>query len=349
MSLITLTSPHTKGSRSTANMMRWVIAMTIPGLLAQTFFFGWGNLHNVLWCTIIAIASEALILKIRKRPVGFYLNDYSAIVTAVLLGLALPPFAPWWLSLVATSFSIIFAKHLYGGMGYNPFNPAMVGYALVLVSFPVAMTTNWATPLPLLEQTASLSDTLAIIWGQIPVTDALTGATPLDTYKHEIAHSLAEDVLENPVFGSGFSLGWEWVNAAFLAGGLALLALKVIPWQTPVGLLTGLAIPALFFGHDADQTAPLLLHLTSGATMLAAFFIATDPVTSCTTTRGRLIFGFGIGLLTYIIRAYGGYPDAIAFAVLLMNFAAPLIDVYTQPRTYGYVDAKRGPKAKEKH
>jgi electron transport complex protein RnfD len=225
----------------------------------------------------------------------------------------------------------------------------MVGYALVLVSFPVAMTTNWAMPLPLLEQPASLLETLSIIWGQTPIPDALTGATPLDTYKHEIAHSLSDTVLENPIFGSGFSLGWEWVNAGFLAGGMVLIALKIVPWQTPVGLLLGLAIPAAILGHDADQTAPMLLHLTSGATMLGAFFIATDPVTSCTTNRGRLIYGFGIGLLTYIIRAHGSYPDAIAFAVLLMNFAAPLIDVYTQPRTYGYIDSKRGPKAKEKN
>jgi len=349
MALLTLSSPHAKGPQRTSNMMRWVIAMTLPGLLLQTLFFGWGNLHNVLWCTLVAIISEAIVLKIRKRPIGFYLNDYSAVVTAVLLGLALPPFVPWWVSLVATSFAIIFAKHLYGGMGYNPFNPAMVGYALVLVSFPVAMTTNWAMPLPLLEQPASLLETLSIIWGQTPIADALTGATPLDTYKHEIAHSLSDTVLANPIFGSGFSLGWEWVNVAFLAGGLVLIALKVIPWQTPVGLLIGLAIPAALLGHDADQTAPILLHLTSGATMLGAFFIATDPVTSCTTTRGRFIYGFGIGLLTYIIRAHGSYPDAIAFAVLLMNFAAPLIDVYTQPRTYGYIDSKRGPKAKEKN
>jgi len=351
MALLTLSSPHAKGPQRTSVMMRWVIAMTLPGLLMQTLFFGWGNLHNVLWCTLVAVICEASILKIRKRPIAFYLNDYSAIVTAVLLGLALPPFAPWWVSLVATAFAIIFAKHIYGGMGYNPFNPAMVGYALVLVSFPVAMTTNWATPLSLVDQPASFLDTLQIIWGQVPaqssMVDALTGATPLDTYKHEIAHSLSETVLENPIFGTGFSLGWEWVNAAFLAGGLVLLALKVIPWQTPVGLLAGLAIPSLLLGHDADQTTPLVIHLTSGATMLAAFFIATDPVTSCTTTRGRLVYGFGIGLLTYIIRNHGSYPDAIAFSVLLMNFAAPFIDVYTQPRTYGYIDAKRGPKAKE--
>tara|TARA_R110002072_G_scaffold140765_8_gene285216 strand:+ start:7170 stop:8219 length:1050 start_codon:yes stop_codon:yes gene_type:complete len=348
MALLSISSPHSKGPQRTSLMMRWVVAMTIPGLIAQTIFFGWGNLHNVLWCSLVALASEAIILKIRQRPIAFYLNDYSALVTGVLLGLALPPFAPWWVSFIATAFAIIFAKHLYGGMGYNPFNPAMVGYALVLVSFPVAMTTNWATPLNLLEQGASIADTFAKIWSETALPDAFTGATPLDTYKHEIAHSLSDEVFQAPVFGRFYALGWEWVNLAFLAGGLVLLALKVIPWQTPVGVLLGLAIPAMILGWDADQSAPFMLHMLAGATMLSAFFIATDPVTSCTTARGRLVFGLGVGMFAYIIRRYGSYPDAFAFAVLLMNFAAPLIDVYTQPRTYGHTKAQRGPKAKER-
>ena len=348
MALLSISSPHTKGPQRTSIMMRWVIAMTIPGLIAQTLFFGWGNLHNVLWCSLVALASEAVILKIRRLPLGFYLNDYSALVTGVLLGLALPPFAPWWVSFIAVTFAIIFAKHLYGGMGYNPFNPAMVGYALVLVSFPVAMTTNWATPLSLVEQAPSMGETLAKIWSESALPDALTGATPLDTYKHEIAHLLSDEVFQAPVFGSFYALGWEWVNLAFLAGGLVLFALKVIPWQTPVGVLLGLAIPAIILGWDADQSAPFMLHMLAGATMLSAFFIATDPVTSCTTARGRLVFGLGVGLFAYIIRRYGSYPDAFAFAVLLMNFAAPLIDIYTQPRTYGHAKAQRGSKAKEK-
>lgn len=347
MGLLTLSSPHVKGPQRTGALMRWVILMTIPGIIMQTWFFGWGNLHNILWCIVVALGCEAAVLKIRKRPLGFYLNDYSAVVTAVLLGIALPPLAPWWVTLIATSFAIIFAKHIYGGMGYNPFNPAMVGYALVLISFPVAMTTTWATPVSLMESPLSISDTLAIIWGSTPAVDGFTSATPLDTYKNEIAFATEEAVRSQAIFGSYFSLGWEWVNAAFLLGGLVLLAMKIIHWQTPVGVLIGLAVPALVLGWDADQYTPLSIHLFSGATMLGAFFIATDPVSSATTRQGRLVYGIGIGLLTYIIRTYGGYPDAIAFSVLLMNFAAPLIDVYTQPRTYGYQQAKRGIKAKE--
>lgn len=347
MALLTLSSPHLTGPMRTSEIMRWVVIMTLPGLAAQSYFFGWGNLHNVLWCSLIALSCEALVMWLRKRPVGFYLKDYSALVTAVLLGLALPPFAPWWVTLVATSFAILFGKHVYGGMGYNPFNPAMAGYALVLISFPLAMTTSWATPLSLLEQNPSLSQTLAVIWEQSPVPDAFTGATPLDSYKHQVLQSTAEEIRQGAIFGDFFAHGWEWVNLAFLAGGIGLLVLKVIPWQTPVAMLAGLALPSLIFGWDADQYTPTSIHLLAGATMLGAFFIATDPVSSATTQLGRLVYGFGIGLLTYIIRTWGGYPDAIAFSVLLMNFAVPLIDIYTQPRSYGFAGPKRGPKAKD--
>ncbi len=348
MALMRITSPHAHGPRKTANLMRVVVITTLPGLFALTWFFGWGNLINVIWCALIAIASEALVLLIRKRPLGFYLGDYSALVTGVLLGLALPPLAPWWVSLVAVTFAIIIAKHLYGGMGYNPFNPAMVGFALVLISFPVAMTTNWATPVALLENPMGFLDTLSVIFGfGAQTVDAFTMATPLDVYKHEIAYSTALDVVQNPVFGNFVAHGWEWVNIGFLAGGLFLLYKGVFTWHTPVSMLAALAVMALAFGWDADQTTPPLLHLFAGATMLGAFFIATDPVTAAVSPQGKLIYGAGIGILTYIIRVYGSYPDAIAFSVLLMNFAAPLIDLYTQPRTYGYAKAKRGGKESE--
>jgi electron transport complex protein RnfD len=231
-------------------------------------------------------------------------------------------------------------------MGYNPFNPAMAGYALVLVSFPVQLTTTWALPAPLLEQGHDISTVLQAIWhGQI--ADGFTGATPLDLYKHQIGHGTFEEVIAHPIFGGWAGIGWSIVNLGFLFGGVILIALRVMPWQTPVAVLLGISVPSLLLGWDADRYTPLNLHLLSGATMLGAFFIATDPVTSSTTRLGRWVFGIGIGLLTYIIRTWGAYPDAIAFAVLLMNFAAPLIDIYTQPRTYGYADAKRGPKSRE--
>lgn len=345
MALMRISSPHAHGANRTPALMRNVLLALLPGLAAQTWFFGWGYLINICWAALAALACEAAVLRLRRRPLGFYLKDGSALVTAVLLGLALPPYLPWWATLVGVAFAILVAKHLYGGLGFNPFNPAMAGYALLLVSFPVQMTTLWAAPAPLLESgPPGFFDTLAYIFtGRIEGgIDAYTMATPLDLYKHEIGAGTAAEVTANPIFGGMVALGWEWVNLAYLAGGLWLLRRRVIGWHGPLGMLGGLFLCALLLGWDADSHTPPLLHLLGGATMLGAFFIVTDPVTSATSNRGRLLFGLGAGVLVYLIRAYGGYPDAVAFAVLLMNFAAPFIDYYTQPRAYGQVKASRG-------
>jgi electron transport complex protein RnfD len=322
--------------------MLTVILATLPGLLVTTLLFGYGTLINVLLAVATAMATEALVLKLRQRPLGFFLKDNTAALTGVLLGLALPPLAPWWITVLATSFAIVFAKQLYGGIGNNPFNPAMVGYALVLVSFPLHMTTTWAVPMAVDNSAVpGLLDSVAVIFaGASP--DAFSGATPLDAYKHMIDSQTSSEVLKNPIFSGWLNGGWEWVNLAYLAGGLVLLWRKIISWHIPVAMLAGLSLCSLLFGWDEDMYAPLSLQLLSGATMLGAFFIATDPVSAATTPRGKLIYGAGIGILLYVIRAYGAYPDAVAFAVLLMNFAAPFIDAYTQPRTYGHKAARRG-------
>ena len=347
MALLSITSPHTQGARRTTQVMLWVIVATLPGLLAQTWFFGWGNLINVLWCMLLALGFEAAILALRRRPLGFYLKDGSAAVTGVLLGLALPPLGPWWLPVVAVGFALIFAKHLYGGLGYNPFNPAMAGYALVLVSFPVAMTTNWAQPPALGGAHLGPIDTvLQIFAGHANAAgagvDAYTGATPLDVYKHRIGAELADSVRQDPVFNGFIAYGWEWVNLGFLAGGLLLLVRGIIGWQVPTAMLGSLGLLSLALGWDPDTSTPFALHMLGGGTMLGAFFIATDPVSGATSVRGKLVFGAGVGLLLYVIRSYGSYPDAVAFAVLLMNFAAPFIDYYTQPRTFGHNRPRRG-------
>lgn len=322
--------------------MQWVILAALPGLFAQTVFFGWGNLINVIWCIALALGFEALMLRLRDRPIRFHLNDYSAAVTGLLLGLALPPLLPWWASLTAVAVAIVLAKQLYGGLGQNPFNPAMVGYALVLISFPVAMTVNWSTPVSLLDEPIGFSQTLqTILAGTSTSPDGWAMATPLDIYKNEIGANLASSVTEAPVFGDRVARGWEWVNLGFLAGGLMLLFKRIITWHIPAGFLGGLAFLSLALGWDPDQHVPLSLHLLAGGTMLGAFFIATDPVSAATSNRGKLIFGFGIGALVYFIRTWGGYPDAVAFAVLLMNFAAPFIDHYTRPRAYGHRKARR--------
>jgi electron transport complex protein RnfD len=361
MAFVNITSPHAHGGNTTSRIMLLVILATVPGIIALTYFFGWGNLINIVLAGITALICEAVILKIRKRPLGFFLKDNSALLTAVLLGIALPPFVPWWVTVVAVSFSMVFAKHLYGGLGNNPFNPAMVGYALVLISFPVQMTTTWASPFFLnAEQSLSLTDTLSVIFSSTPgLSDGFSGATPLDTYKHLANNETSLEILQGPLFSSDvanatsggsasnwFAGGWEFVNIAFLIGGLALLALRIFTWHIPLSLLAALGTCSMLFGWDADLYVPWSLHIFTGATMLGAFFIATDPVTASTTPLGKIIYGAGIGILIFVIRTWGAYPDAVAFAVLLMNFAAPLIDTYTQPRTYGHDKAKRGMPAK---
>ncbi|WP_166252534.1 electron transport complex subunit RsxD [Marinobacter salicampi] len=342
MALTQQTSPHARQARSTSQLMLWVIVLTMPGLLAQTLFFGWGNLINVLWCIALAIGAEAAVLRLRERPIKSVLKDNTAAVTGLLLGLALPPLAPWWVSAIAVISAIVMAKQLYGGLGANPFNPAMVGYALALISFPVAMTTNWAAPMGL-ASAPGFTETMGIIFpGQQTTIDAYTMATPLDVYKHDITTRMSAEVTGHPTFGDGIARGWEWVNAAFLAGGLGLVFLRIISWHIPVSLLAALVFMSLAFGTNPDQYTPLSLHLFAGATMLGAFFIATDPVSAATSHQGKLIYGAGIGIILYIIRTWGSYPDALAFAVLLMNFAVPFIDHYTPPRTYGHKKPRRG-------
>ncbi|MGB1139530.1 MAG: electron transport complex subunit RsxD [Halioglobus sp.] len=335
MALLRITSPHAHGPASTSKVMQSVLLATVPGIIVMTYFFGFGTLVNILWGSVIAIACEALALLLRKRPLGFYLKDCSALVTAFLLCIALPPYSPWWLIAVGIASSILLAKHLYGGLGYNPFNPAMAGYVILLISFPVQMTT-WAAPLGLAELPGPIDALKACF---LPASfDAVTMATPLDVLRQNNSLLMEDLWAQNPQFGRWGGVGWEWANLAFLAGGAWLLYKRVFTWHAPVAMLVALALMAALFyygGSSASGGSPLF-HLLSGATIFGAFFIVTDPVSSAVSLRGRLIYGAMIGVLVYIIRVRGNYPDAVAFAVLIMNFAAPFIDHYTQPRTYGH-------------
>lgn len=335
MSLVRITSPHAHGPQRTARVMQKVLLATVPGVLVLTWFFGFGTLVNIAWGCLVALACEALALKLRGRPIGFYLGDYSALVTATLLGIALPPYSPWWLIVVGIASSILLAKHLYGGLGYNPFNPAMAGYVILLISFPVQMTT-WAPPRGM-GDTPGLLQALQACF--LPAAfDGATMATPLDVMRQNNSLLMEDLWAQNPQFGRWAGVGWEWVNLAFLAGGAWLLQQRVFTWHAPLAMLASLTLLAAIFydgGSSASGGSPLF-HLLSGATMFGAFFIVTDPVTSAVSVRGRLVYGALIGALVYIIRVRGNYPDAVAFAVLLMNFAAPFIDQYTQPRVYGH-------------
>jgi len=337
MALPRITSPHAKGPSRTQRVMLLVLAATLPGVIVLTWLYGAGTLINMAWACAAALGFEAAILKLRQRPVGFFLRDGSVLVTAVLLAIALPPYSPWWLTLIATGCAVVFGKQLYGGLGQNPFNPAMIGYVVVLISFPVEMTT-WPVP-----NSVGLGAGLQHILGIASLPDGWTQATALDVLK--VNKSLTIDELwSNPAFGHFGGIGSEVVNLAFLAGGLFLLHKRLFSWHAPVGMLAALVVMSLVFwnGSGSDSNGSPLFHLLSGATMLGAFFIVTDPVSSATSPLGRLIFGVGVGILVYVIRAWGGYPDGVAFGVLLMNLAAPTIDYYTRPRTYGHRKAERG-------
>ncbi len=341
ISFKTPSSPHFHGPTTVSDMMLKVVYALTPAILVHAALFGWGIIINILLAIITALAAEALMLKLRGRPLAMFLTDGSAIVTALLLAIALPPLAPWWLLVIGTAFALIFAKHLYGGLGFNPFNPAMVGYVMLLVSFPLEMTT-WPAPLLLGQESLNLLESLAYVFtGSLPAgihIDALTMATPLDTFKTQLGLGQSvQEISNRPVFGMVGGSGWEWINLALLAGGCWLIYKKIIGWQVPVAMLgTLFVIASLFYAIDSQHYASPLFHLFSGATILGAFFIATDPVSGATTLKGRLIFGAGVALFVYVIRNWGGYPDAIAFAILLMNMAAPTIDYYTKPRVFGH-------------
>lgn len=347
--MLRVTSPHAHRGGDTGQVMRLVAFATLPGMGALTWFFGLGVIHNVLLAVLSCMAFEALVLKLRGRPVGFYLRDCSALVTGVLLGLALPAYCPWWLVMIGSGTAIILAKQLYGGLGFNPFNPAMVAYVVLLISFPVEMT-QWPAPADLAEHTPSLSQALAKVWLGTPI-DGYTAATPLDVVKQNTSLLLPDLYLADPGLSSGTlaGAGWEWANLGFLLGGLFLLYKRIFTWHAPVSMLVVLGLMAAFFydGGSSTSGGSPLFHWLSGATMLGAFFIITDPVSSAASTRGRLIYGGAIGLLIYVIRTWGNYPDAVAFAVLLMNFAAPFIDYYTLPRTYGHKKPRRATEKEE--
>jgi electron transport complex protein RnfD len=342
MPLQTPSSPHGHAPITVTHIMVRVALALVPGIAACAWFFGPGVIINIVFAVGVALAGEALMLKLRDRPLAPFLGDGSAVITALLLAVALPPLSPWWLTLLGVSFAIVVGKQLFGGLGYNPFNPAMLGYVMLLISFPREMT-SWQPPLSLNEHPLGWLETLRVIFGGgLPAGlsfDAVSMATPLDTMKTQLKlhHSVGQILAGGSVFGGLGGKGWEAVNLAFLAGGVWMLYKRIISWHIPAAMLGALAVMALiFYGmNPALHTSPLF-HLFGGATMLGAFFIATDPVTAATTPRGRLYYGAGIGILTYIIRTWGGYPDGVAFAVLLMNIAAPTIDYYTQPRVFGH-------------
>ncbi|MXP67412.1 electron transport complex subunit RsxD [Pantoea sp. Aalb] len=322
--------------RNTSNIMLLVVLATIPGIIIQSYFFGIGVLIQIFLAIFTALITEGMISCLRQKTFFSSLIDNSALLTAVLLAISIPSIAPWWLIVIGTIFAIIIAKQIYGGLGHNLFNPAMIGYVVLLISFPIQMT-NWLpsnSELNIINMNAI--DSLNMIFNTDTNTinkysvDAISQATPLNYLKNKKIYSFS---YKSELYG----LAWYFINLAYLISGILLIIKKVIRWHIPLSILASLSICySISWLFIPEKFNSPLVHLFSGATMLGAFFIATDPVTASITNYGRLIYGAFIGILVWIIRSFGGYPDGLAFAVLLANICVPLIDYYTQPRIYGY-------------
>jgi len=330
------TPPYLTQNVSVQRVMLQVLAALLPGVAVYVWLIGPVVLVQIAIATAASLLAEACMLRLLNKPLGLFLGDGSAIVTAWLIALAFPPLAPWWLIVVGSLFAIVVAKHLYGGLGQNPFNPAMIAFAVCIVSFPALMS-QW----PPIDLKAGFTDHLALVFGYSPRLDAMSGATPLDALKTALklgegSATVSSVMADASTFGYFAGKGWEWVGAAYLLGGLWLWQRKIISWQAPFAFLAGIALlaGALWLWNPANFANPVF-HLFSGGSMLGAFFIVTDPVSGCTTPKGKLIFGFSAGVLAYVIRVFGGYPDGVAFAVLLLNICVPLIDLYTQPPIFG--------------
>ncbi|TYA41872.1 electron transport complex subunit RsxD [Aggregatibacter actinomycetemcomitans] len=353
-----ISSPHTHSGKLTARVMFWVIFAMIPAIVLQVHYFGFGVLIQSALAIMFALLLELAVTRLRKKRMLSYISDFSVTLTALILAVAIPPYAPYWVILIGTFCAVILGKHVYGGLGQNPFNPAMVGYVVLLVSFPLQMTT-WMPPIALLAEPPTFHDAALLIFSgltsdgfslhQLTASiDGITQATPLDsarTFYSALCSDCSADVafydlVKLPIFmqnGWDLAQGWWQINVAFLIGGVFLILKKIIHWQIPAAMLGSFALLDLLtelFGNGAQLSLPA--QLMSGAMMFGAFFIATDPVTTSITPRGKLVFGALVGSLLYLIRFYGNYPDGVAFAILLSNICVPLIDHYTRPRVAGH-------------
>ncbi|MFW5926658.1 MAG: RnfABCDGE type electron transport complex subunit D [Wenzhouxiangella sp.] len=334
-------APFMPPATTVGGVMRQVLYALVPAVIAHVYYFGFGIVFQIALAVGFAVGFEAAMLRLRGRPVGLFLSDCSAVVTGVLFALCMPPLSPWWIAAIGMLFAVVIAKHLYGGLGYNLFNPAMVGFAAVIIAFPMEMS-QWLLPRELSPGLPGLLETARVILaGSLPPElswDAVTGATPLDQLRTGVREQLlVTEIRDNPAFGDFGGLGWEWIANWYAIGGLYLMWKRVITWHVPVAVIATtiiVSLPLWLIGPDTNPSPPQ--HIFSGALVLAAFFIATDPVSGCATPKGKLAFGAGVAILTLAIRRFGGYPDGVAFAILLMNMAAPLIDRLTKPRTYGH-------------
>jgi electron transport complex protein RnfD len=338
-----LGGPYAHEKVSISRTMLWVMLALLPATAFGLFQFGWPAIFLFLVTVISAVVAESLSLWIMKKPQKLFLLDGSALLTGWLLAMTLPPWAPWWIGVVGALLAIVIGKQVFGGIGQNLFNPAMVARVALLISFPLEMTL-FSSPQPLFSVGApDLLESLEITFGSAGQIDAVTSATPLGHVKTELSRGLTVDEALGGTdtlwqLGLGTATGslGEISAVLLLAGGLLLIYLRIITWHIPIAMLGTLALLAgMFHLIDPASYSSPLFHLLSGAAILGAFFIATDLVTSPVSIRGQLLFGAGCGALVYIIRTFAGYPEGVAFAILLMNACTPLIDHYLKPRVYG--------------
>ncbi len=335
-------APYAHDKSSVSRIMFQVCLALVPATVFGFYLFGWPAFH--LWAiTIIsAYTTEYLCIKMLGDRTA-RLTDNSALLTAWLLAVSMPPWAPWWLAVGGGAFAIALGKQIYGGIGSNPFNPAMLARCALLICFPVQMTT-WITPQPIFAaQSPGFLEGLAIILGLHATPDTMTGATALGQLKtaltmqqHTTDVLAANFSLKDAITGiTSGSLG-ETSVLFVLAGGLWMLYKRLITWHVPVSMLATTAITAgILHAFNPERYGGALYHLTSGGILLGAFFIATDPVTSPASKQGKLVFGAGCGLVSIIIRVWGGFPEGVAFAVCFMNTLTPLIDRWMKPRIFG--------------
>ncbi len=346
--------PYAHATASVSRTMVLVMLALLPATLFGIYAYGWPALNLLLATLAAAVLTEAACLKIARRPVKPYLMDGSAVLTGWLLAMTLPPWAPWWIGVTGSVFAIVVAKQVFGGIGQNLFNPAMVARVALLIAFPLEMTT-FVTPRPLFSGEApGFLQGLAITLGSQPQVDLVSSASTLGHVKTEVSQgNTVTDALASVFDLTTSFIGYipgslgETSALLILLGGLYLLYKRIITWHIPVSMIGSLLLMAMLFHWiDPDTYPGPLVHLLSGATLLGAFFIATDLVTSPVTAKGQLLFGAGCGLLVFVIRTWAGYPEGMAFAVLLMNAVTPLIDHYIRPRVYGR-DRKGEPLAYE--
>lgn len=333
-----IASPHAHDRSSVQRIMLQVSLALLPATVFGLWLFGWPAINLFVVTCAAALLTEWLCLHIRGES-WRRLGDGSALLTGWLLALTLPPWAPWWIGVGGAVFAIAIGKQLYGGVGQNLFNPAMLARVALLISFPLQMSV-WAVPT---AEAPGFGQALEITFAGAEIPDGTTGATALGNLKTAFTLNRdAQDVLaadfslsQALIGNTAGSLG-ETSELLILLGGAWLLLLRVISWEIPLAMLLAVALPAAVANAiNPARYGDAFFHLGSGGLLLGALFIATDPVTSPISRTGKLIFGAGCGLVTWVIRSWGGFPEAVAFAVLLMNAVTPLLDRYCRPRVYG--------------